>query len=82
MNAIFLLRVNLGSGEEISIRDLVNLIARTCGYDGEVLWDTSKPDGQPRRKLDTTRAERWFDWRATTPLVEGLRKTPEWYRGQ
>jgi GDP-L-fucose synthase len=73
--------VNLGSGQEIAIRDLVNLVARTCGYDGEILWDASQPNGQPRRKLDTTRAERWFGWRATTPLAEGLQNTLEWYRG-
>lgn len=74
--------VNLGSGEEISIRELVSLVARTCDYDGEVLWDTSKPNGQPRRKLDTTRAERWFGWRASTSLAEGLRTTLQWYGGR
>lgn len=72
--------VNLGTGEEISIHDLVHLVARLCGYEGEIAWDPSKPNGQPRRKLDTSRAQRWFDWRATMPFEEGLRKTIEWYR--
>ncbi len=73
--------VNLGSGEEISIRDLTNLIARLCGFDGEIVWDTTKPNGQPRRCLDTTRAEREFGFRATVSLEEGLRRTITWYRG-
>ncbi len=71
--------VNLGSGEEISIYDLVHLIADLTGFEGEVVWDESKPDGQPRRKLDTTRAKERFDWESTTPLVEGLRETIDWY---
>jgi dTDP-glucose 4,6-dehydratase/GDP-L-fucose synthase len=71
--------VNLGSGEEISIYDLVHLVADLTGFDGEVVWDESKPDGQPRRKLDTTRAKARFGWEATTPLVEGLRETVDWY---
>lgn len=71
--------VNLGSGEEISIRDLVNLIVEETGFEGEILWDTSKPDGQPRRKLDTTRAKERIGWEASTEFREGLRKTIEWY---
>ena len=72
--------VNLGSGEEISIRDLAALVARETGYAGAIRWDTSMPNGQPRRKLDVSRAERHFGWRATTPLVEGLPRTIAWYR--
>ena len=71
--------VNLGSGMEVSIRDLVELIADLTGFDGEIEWDTSKPDGQPRRRLDTTRAREYFGWEATTDFEEGLRKTIEWY---
>lgn len=71
--------VNLGSGEEISIRDLTELVARLCGFEGEIVWDTTRPNGQPRRRLDTSRAEREFGFRAATPLEEGLRKTIAWY---
>ncbi|MGQ9662826.1 MAG: GDP-L-fucose synthase family protein [Kiritimatiellia bacterium] len=71
--------VNVGSCCEISIRDLVELIVRLTGFKGKICWDTSKPNGQPRRKLDTTRAEREFGFRATTPLEEGLRRTIAWY---
>lgn len=71
--------VNLGSGEEISIRDLVDLVGEVVGYEGEVVWDATKPDGQPRRSLDTTRARREFGWRARTPLREGLRSTIDWF---
>jgi nucleoside-diphosphate-sugar epimerase len=71
--------VNLGSGHEISIRDLAELIAREAGFRGSVVFDASKPDGQPRRGLDVTRAERLFGFRARTGFVEGLRKTIEWY---
>ena len=71
--------VNLGSGEEIPIRTLVGLIAELCGFRGRIVWDTSKPNGQPRRKLDTTRAEREFGWRAGTSLRDGLRQTIQWY---
>jgi len=74
--------VNLGSGMEISIRDLVGLIARLTRFDGEIVWDTSKPDGQPRRCLDVTRAEREFGFRARTPLEEGLRRTITWFEQQ
>ena len=72
--------VNLGSAYEISIRDLLEMIARLTGFDGRIVWDTSKPNGQPRRKLDTMRAERYFGFRAHTPFEEGLRHTIEWYR--
>ncbi|HUM00953.1 MAG TPA: GDP-L-fucose synthase [Thermoanaerobaculia bacterium] len=72
--------VNLGSGEEISIRDLAALVAKKTGYAGAVRWDTSKPNGQPRRRLDVSRAERLFGWRATTRLAEGLERTVAWYR--
>ena len=69
--------VNLGSGKEISIQDLVHLIARLTGFEGEIAWDTSKPDGQPRRCLDTTKAEKLFGFRARTPSREGLRRMIE-----
>jgi GDP-L-fucose synthase len=72
--------VNLGSGEEISIRDLTNLIAGLCEFEGEIVWDTTKPNGQPRRHLDTSRAKREFGFRASVPLQEGLRKTVAWAR--
>jgi GDP-L-fucose synthase len=71
--------VNLGSGQEISIRDLVELIAKLTGFEGKLVWDASKPDGQPRRRLDTTRAEEYFGFTASTPLEEGLRATIDWY---
>jgi GDP-L-fucose synthase len=71
--------VNLGSGEEIPIRELVGLIAELCEFTGRIVWDASKPNGQPRRKLDTTRAQREFGWTARTMLREGLRRTIEWY---
>jgi len=71
--------VNLGSGEEIAIRDLALLIADMCGYRGKIVWDTSKPNGQPRRKLDTSRAEREFGFVASTMFAEGLRRTIDWY---
>ena len=71
--------INLGSGREISIRDLIETIVNQTEFDGEVQWDTSKPDGQPRRKLDTTRARERLGWEATTEFGEGLEKTIEWY---
>lgn len=71
--------VNLGSGTEISIRDLIELIADLTGFEGDIEWDTSKPDGQPRRKLDVSRAKAEFDWEARTSLSDGLRETIEWY---
>jgi len=74
--------VNLGAGFEILIRDLVATIARVMGFAGEIRWDSSKPDGQPRRSLDTSRAERLFGFRATTGFEDGLRRTIEWYRAE
>ena len=71
--------VNLGTGNEISIRDLAALIAELTGYDGEIVWDTDKPNGQPRRRLDVSRAEALFGFRASTPLREGLERTITWY---
>ena len=71
--------VNLGSGCEISIRDLADRIRRIVGYEGELVWDESKPDGQPRRQLDTSRAEALFGFRAEVDLEEGLRRTIAWY---
>jgi len=73
--------VNIGAGMEISIKDLVHLIANLTGFKGRVTWDTSKPGGQPRRCLDVTRTEREFGFRARTNFDEGLRRTIEWYRG-
>jgi GDP-L-fucose synthase len=72
--------VNLGSAYEISIRELVDLIVRLTGFQGRVRWDTTQPNGQPRRKLDTRRAAEYFGFRATTSFEEGLRRTIEWYR--
>jgi GDP-L-fucose synthase len=72
--------VNLGSGFEISIKDLMELIARLCGFEGRLVWDASQPNGQPRRGLDTTRAEKYFGFRAQTSLEEGLQKTIDWYK--
>ncbi len=71
--------VNLGTNHEITIRELVELIARLTGYDGKIVWDTTKPDGQPRRKLDTTRAAQLFDFEAETVLEDGLSKTIAWW---
>ncbi|MGH2396635.1 MAG: GDP-L-fucose synthase family protein [bacterium] len=71
--------VNLGSGEEITIRELAYLIQELSGFSGEIQWDSSQPEGQPRRRLDTNRAEREFGFRARTSLREGLTKTIRWY---
>jgi len=71
--------VNLGAGREITIRDLVTLIARLTGFHGEIVWDPSKPDGQPRRALDVSRATSEFDFRAATDFEEGMRRTIQWY---
>jgi GDP-L-fucose synthase len=73
---------NLGSGNEISIRDLATLIARLTRFEGDIVWDTSKPNGQPRRALDVSRAEQFFGFRARTPFEEGLRRTIDWYEAQ
>lgn len=72
--------VNLGSGQEIAVRDLLEMIRSMVGFTGAVRWDSSKPDGQPRRCLDTSRALAEFGWRAKTPLRDGLQKTIAWYQ--
>jgi GDP-L-fucose synthase len=72
--------VNLGSGSEITIRELADVLARLMGFKGRMRWDASKPDGQPRRGLDTSRAEQLFGFRAETGLEEGLERTIDWYR--
>jgi GDP-L-fucose synthase len=71
--------VNLGSGMEISIKDLAHLIARHVGYKGEIVWDTTKPNGQPRRMLDVSRARDWFGFEAKVPFEEGIQRTVEWW---
>ncbi len=71
--------VNLGAGEEVTIRALVDEIARATGFTGEIRWDTTKPNGQPRRKLDHTRAARLFGFHSTTGFADGLRRTVDWY---
>ena len=71
--------VNIGSGFEISIKDLVEKIARMTGFEGELVWDTSKPNGQPRRALDISRAKDYFGFEAHTDFEEGLRETIDWY---
>jgi GDP-L-fucose synthase len=72
--------VNVGSGQEITIRGLAALLCKLTGYEGELLWDATQPDGQPRRRLDVSRAEREFGFLAKTSLVDGLQKTIEWYK--
>ena len=72
--------VNLGSANEISIKELAHMVARLTGFEGQLIWDTSKPNGQPRRALDTSRAEHYFGFRAQMPFEEGLRRTIDWYR--
>ncbi|MEK7721529.1 MAG: GDP-L-fucose synthase [Elusimicrobiota bacterium] len=72
--------VNIGAGFEISIKDLAGVIARLTGFGGRINWDSSKPDGQPRRMLDTSRAQTEFGFKAKTNFEEGLKKTIEWYR--
>ena len=71
--------VNLGAGFEITIRELAQLICELAGFDGRIEWDTTKPDGQPRRRLDTSRAKQEFGFEARTSLREGLKRTIEWY---
>jgi GDP-L-fucose synthase len=71
--------VNLGAGFEIRIRDLVPLVARLCRFEGEIVWDPTKPDGQPRRMLDTSKALREFGWKARIPFVDGLAETIDWF---
>jgi GDP-L-fucose synthase len=72
--------VNLGSGQEISIRELAELVAELTGFDGAIEWDSTKPNGQPRRQLDVSRARDSFGFEASTPLREGLERTIAWYR--
>lgn len=72
--------VNVGTGVEIRIRELAELVAELTGFDGEIVWDTSRPNGQPRRQLDVTRAEELFGFRARTGLREGIERTVAWYR--
>ncbi|NCC36164.1 MAG: GDP-L-fucose synthase, partial [Chloroflexia bacterium] len=74
--------VNLGSAFEISIKDLTETIARVVGFEGEVRWDPSKPNGQPRRKLDVSRAEEHFGFTSRTPFEDGLRQTVDWWYHQ
>jgi GDP-L-fucose synthase len=74
--------VNIGSGEEITIRTLVDIVAKLTEYSGSIDWDTSRPDGQPRRMLDTTRARDWFGFEAQVGLEEGLRRTIEWWEAR
>jgi GDP-L-fucose synthase len=70
----------LGSGKEISIKELANLIAELAGFKGKIEWDISRPDGQPRRCLDTTKAESEFGFKANTDFRKGLKKTLDWYK--
>ena len=72
--------VNIGSGHEITVRELAALLCKLTGFEGELIWDATQPDGQPRRRLDVTRAEREFGFLAKTSLVDGLRHTIEWYQ--
>jgi dTDP-glucose 4,6-dehydratase/GDP-L-fucose synthase len=72
--------INVGVGKEITIRELVHLIADATDFTGEIRWDTSKPDGQPRRVLDTTRASERLDFHAGTSFEDGLRATVDWFR--
>lgn len=74
--------VNLGSSSEISIKDLVTLIARLTGFKGEIVWDATKPDGQPRRKLNVERAQKEFGFESTVTFEEGLRHTIDWYESE
>ena len=72
--------INLGTGDEISIKDLVTLVAELSSFEGEIVWDTSKPNGQPRRRLDTSRAEALFGFRAHVGLRDGIERTVAWFR--
>ena len=71
--------VNIGTGFEISIKDLVKLIAKLTRFNGRIIWDKKKPNGQPRRRLDTTKAEKEFGFKAKISFEEGMKKTIEWY---
>jgi GDP-L-fucose synthase len=72
--------VNLGSGHEISIRELAEMVARMTGFTGKLVWQTDRPNGQPRRALDTSRALEYFGWRAAMPFEEGMRRTIDWFQ--
>jgi len=72
--------VNIGAGFEIKIKDLAEKIAQLAGFDGQLIWDASKPDGQPRRCLDTTKARKEFGFKAKTDFDQGLKKTIQWYK--
>jgi GDP-L-fucose synthase len=74
--------VNLGTGEEITIKALVELIGELMGFEGEIVWEIDKPNGQPRRCLDTQRAKQAFGFEARVGFRQGLMRTIEWYRGQ
>jgi GDP-L-fucose synthase len=74
--------INLGSGNEVSIKALVEIIARLSGFEGKIVWDTTRPNGQPRRSLDTSRAHQLLGFRARMGLEEGLRQTIAWYVAQ
>ena len=74
--------VNLGTGVETSIKETAELVAEAVGFTGQIRWDSSMPNGQPRRSLDTTRAEELFGFRAAVPLREGIARTVAWYRAQ
>jgi GDP-L-fucose synthase len=72
--------INLGAGFEITIKDLVELIVKLVGFKGEIVWDHTKPDGQPRRQLSVEKAARVLNWRAQMTFEEGLRRTIQWFR--
>ena len=74
--------VNLGTGFEISIKDLAETVAAATGFDGEIIWDTTKPNGQPRRQLDVTRARERFGFEAEVSFADGMARTVEWFRSQ
>ena len=74
--------VNIGSGHEITVRELATLLCKLTGFEGQLIWDATQPDGQPRRRLDVTRADREFGFLAKTSLVDGLRNTIEWYQNR
>jgi GDP-L-fucose synthase len=71
--------VNIGSGQEVTIKRLTEIIANLMNYDGNIIWDTTKPDGQPRRCLDVSKAKQYFDFESITNIVEGLKKTIDWF---
>jgi len=74
--------VNIGAGFEVKIKDLVNLIVQLTGFKGKVVWDKTKPDGQPRRMLDTSRAREEFGFKARATFKDGLEKTVDWYKSK